>query len=282
MKFDKKNLILILPSSILSVILFIFSYTYLQELPILFSSIVIVAILIVIVPLAFLYYNTYRKRREMEDVFPIFLRDFVESIRGGMTVPQAFRSVSLNEYKALTPYVKKMNAQLDWGIPIDKVLLKFAAQTKSKLITRIVSSVIESHRFGGNLADTFEALTNTSVEVDKLRAERRLYLHSQMLTGYIIFFVFLAVLIGLDKFLVPSIANVGPSGLAGIGGPALPPTELSTAFKEIFRNLILIQGLFAGLTVGKMAEGSVLAGLKHSFFMMFAGIVIFTIGSALA
>jgi len=35
--------------------------------------------------------------------------------------------------------------------------------------------------------------------------------------------------------------------------------------------LIIIQGIFSGLAVGKLGEGSLMAGLKHSFFMSFIG-----------
>jgi len=45
----------------------------------------------------------------------------------------------------------------------------------------------------------------------------------------------------------------------------------------MFRNLIIIQGSFAGLIVGKMSEGAVIAGVKHSLFMVFIGTIIFTL-----
>lgn len=282
LKFDfKKNFLVIVPPLLVGSIILVFSFFYLQGLPILFSSITVISIMIMVLPFIFTYYEKYRKIKEIEEMFPVFLRDFVESVRGGMTIPQAFKSVSGNDYKSLTYFVKKMYAQLDWGIPVEKVLTKFAKESQSKLVSRIISSVIESHRFGGNLSDTFEALSNTSIEVDRLRAERRLYLHSQMLTGYIIFFVFLAVLIGLDRFLVPSLANVSPAGLTLEGQATISQSALILEFKTIFRNLILVQGLFAGLAVGKMAEGAMISGLKHSFFMMAAGVIIFTGGSLL-
>jgi flagellar protein FlaJ len=248
------------------------NFLLLRDSPTLFSSINIIAMFIFAFPLIMVKYSEYNKKKNLEEMFPIFLRDFVESIRGGMTVPNALKSVTRNDYKSLNPYIKKMSAQLDWGISVEKALMNFAHESKSKLITRIISSVKESHRFGGNLADTLEALSNTAVEVERLRAERKLYLHSQMITGYIVFFVFLAVMIGLEKFLVPSLTEIS----TGVG-EIERPENFGIEFHEIFRNLILIQGLFAGLSTGKMSEGSIVAGLKHSIFMMFIGFLIFTL-----
>jgi len=265
-----KMLKMIILGAILSSIIFAINFLLLREDPTLFSSINMMALLTFASPVIVVKYVEYKRKKEIENMFTIFLRDFVGCVRGGMTIPQAFRSVSENDYKALTPYVKKMYAQMDWGIPVEKVLLKFSKESKSKLVGRIVSSVIESHRFGGNLADSFEALSKTSLEVERLRAERSLFLHSQMITGYIIFFVFLAVIIGLGRFLIPSLAEVPVIGMEEEATEAM-----ALQYKDIFRNLVLIQGLFAGLAVGKMAEGAIVAGLKHSLFMMFVGLIAF-------
>jgi flagellar protein FlaJ len=254
------------------------NYWLFKEAGQIFFTINTIALFIFMFPIVMLRYSTYKNRKEIEELFPVFLRDFVESTRGGMTIPVALKSVSRNDYKALTPHVKKMAVQLDWGVPVERVLVLFSNKVDSKIISRIVSSVRESHRFGGNLADTLEALSNTAVEVERLREERRLYLHSQMITGYIIFFVFLAVIIALQMFLVPALSSTPTSML---GGEAIATGGVSEAsaeeFQNIFRNLIIVQGFFAGLAVGKMAEGAIAAGLKHSMFMMFIGSLVFAL-----
>jgi flagellar protein FlaJ len=43
--------------------------------------------------------------------------------------------------------------------------------------------------------------------------------------------------------------------------------------QRIFFHLSLIQGFFGGLVAGKMGEGSISAGLKHSLVMMLLGFV---------
>jgi flagellar protein FlaJ len=272
---ERNFLILIILGSTLAALLILFNFMLFIEVPELFSTINFLSIFIFSFPIVIYKYIEYKKKKELEEMFPVFLRDFVENVRGGMTVPQAFKFVSENDYGPLSVYVKKISAQLDWGIPLEKVLLKFSKEAKSKIISRIISSVVESHRFGGNLADTFEALSATAIEVERLRAERRLYLHSQMMTGYIVFFVFLGVIIGLEKFLVPTLSQVGVAGMPGV--EARDPERLAMEYKEIFRNLIVLQGLFAGLAVGKMAEGAIVAGWKHSLIMALVGFVIFTL-----
>mgnify|MGYP001618598388 CR=1 FL=1 len=270
---------LVIGTVIIYAIFALFTYLYLARATGYAITMYLIGAVVIAMPLIVIKYFETRRMKNMEKNFPVFLQDFVESIRGGMTLPQAFKTISVNQYGMLTPLAKKMSAQLDWGIPVETVLLNFSKDTKSKLISRIVSTVMESHKFGGKLVETFEALTGTAIEIERLRSERRLFLNSQIITGYIIFFVFLAVIIGLEKYLVPSLGQVSAQSLTQVsaGGAAISQVNLQKEYSEIFRNLILMQGLFAGLTVGKMSEGAVVAGVKHSVFMMVTGMLVFLI-----
>jgi len=51
-------------------------------------------------------------------------------------------------------------------------------------------------------------------------------------------------------------------------------TSSPADLKRIFLHLTLVQGFFSGLVAGKMGEGSVSAGLKHSLVMMLLGYVV--------
>jgi len=268
---DRKTIIMVIIGAAIVVSFSLFNYFYLSKHFAFSASLYFGIVVLVVIPIFLIKYTEQKKVKELEEMFPVFLRDFVEAVRCGMAIPQAFKSISNNDYRTLTPYVKKITAQLDWGISVEKVLTKFSKETKSRLIGRIVSSVIEAHRFGGNLADTFEALSRTALEVEKLRAERKLYMNSQMITGYIILFVFLGVMIALGKFLVPTLGQVS---LPGSGTPQTA-TNIAQQYKEMFMTLILIQGFFAGLIVGKMAEGAMISGIRHSFIMMFIGGLVF-------
>jgi flagellar protein FlaJ len=253
----------------------ILAYFLFRDVEGLFSSILILAAVMFIVPIALMKYYDVWKIKTLEDYYPQFMRDLVEAIRAGMTLPQALKSISANDYGHLSPYVKKLNAQLDWGIPFDKALLNFSKITHSKLIGRITSTIIESHRFGGNITDIFESISSTAVEIERLREERKLYINSQIMTGYIIFFVFLLVIIGLQKFLVPTLSEVS------VGEITTQSEEIGPQYSEMFRNLIIIQGLFAGLVIGKMAEASVVAGIKHSLVLLIVGVLIYTLSGFL-
>src|SRR3989344_9346159 len=109
----------------------LFNYLYLAKITGYATTMYLIGAIIIAMPLVAIKYFENRRVKEMEGNFPVFLQDFVETIRGGMTLPQAFKAISVNQYGPLTPLVKKMSAQLDWGIPVDTVLLNFSKETKS-------------------------------------------------------------------------------------------------------------------------------------------------------
>ena len=89
-------------------------------------------------------------------------------------------------------------------------------------------------------------------------------------------FVFIAILVILQTFLIPALSP--PAGLTG-GIVTSPTAGLQEVYNSSFVNFIVVQGFFAGLVTGKMAEGSIVAGFKHSILLIVVGYTIFSVSS---
>ncbi len=268
---SRKREYFVLGSLVIGVSIISVNFFFFQELVQIFTVLNLVGASLVLGPATLIKYREYTGTKEIESRFPDFLNDVVGGVEAGMTLPQAIESASKNDYGALSPYVRKMSGQIDWGIPFDQVLRTLAKDTGSRVLKRTVSTIIETHRSGGNIADVLKSVGESIREIEKIREERKSHVYSQILTGYVIYFVFLAVIIGLQKFLMPSLVFGGATEF-GIGAG-----EEELAYKDVFQNLIIIQGFFSGLAIGKMSEGSVLAGLKHLIVFVAIGFTAFTI-----
>lgn len=218
----------------------------------------VAAVIVLGIPLMMRYSN-YSKIRVLEEIFPNFLRDVTENIRTGMTLPQAIKACTSNDYGILTPYIRDMSIKISFGIPFEKVLVDFSDKANSVIIKRNIHTIIETHRSGGALDTVLESVVQSFIELDKIKKERSSRVYSQMINGYLIYVVFLGVMIGLSTFLVPA--------FRWIEGAA----EMKAVFSEIFLNLVVIQGFFAGLAIGKMAEGTIIAGMKHAMILVVIG-----------
>ncbi len=229
------------------------------------------------------------RQREIEEKFLEFVRSITSNVKAGTPIPKATIESSESNYGALNPYIKKLRHQLEWGIPFREALIRFSKNTRNKVITRSVTIIIEAEQSGGNIQDVLEGVTSSVVQIKKIRDERRANSFSQIIQGYLVFFIFIAIMIVLQIFLLPQLADVSGDVFSGVtytGGVTNADLDSDTLpvsinFENIFIFLILIQGLFAGLMVGKFSEGSIKYGVRHSFILMLVGYLAFTLATGL-
>jgi archaeal flagellar protein FlaJ len=218
------------------------------------------AIIILGVPLAYRY-SDYNVRKNLESIFPIYLKDIAANISAGMTLPQAMRATHTNNYGQLTPYVRELSAKISWGVPFEKAMHEFASKTRSKSLSRTVSTIIETHRSGGQIDSILVTIAQSLHDLEKIKKERSSSVYGQMINGYLIYLVFLGVMVGMSVVLIPAFKLDDASS----------STVSQEMFTDMFRWLTLIQGFFAGLSIGKMAEGTLIAGFKHAMVLCIIG-----------
>ncbi len=231
--------------------------------------------IIAIVPPVLVFYKRYKENKEVETQFTIFMYDFTEAIDSGMTLPMALRFCGGKDYGILSNHINAIASQVSWGVPFREALRLFSNKVGSLPVRRAITTIIETYKVGGKISDTLKAVGESLLEINKIKAERSVSVQSQILTSYLIFFVFIFILVILQSFLIPALTPqtaVGMPTMSGTSAPEMFPPEL-------FINFIIIQGFFAGLATGKMAEGSVIAGVKHSIVLIVIGYSIFSIAA---
>jgi flagellar protein FlaJ len=232
--------------------------------------------MIAIVPPVLVFYTRYRENKEVESQFIIFITDFTETIQSGMTLSMALTQCNRKDYGVLTPHIKGITAQVDWGIPFREALRMFSGKIDSLPVKRAITTIIETYKVGGKLSDTLKAVGESLMEINKIKAERSVSVQSEILTSYLIYFIFIFILVILQSFLIPALQPKGEiPGMATAGGVAVPQMFPP----ELFLNFIVIQGFFAGLATGKMSEGSIVAGVKHCIVLITVGYSIFSLTS---
>jgi flagellar protein FlaJ len=223
------------------------------------------------------FYMRYKTRKDIEEQFVSFIMDLTDSIDSGMALPMALEHCSKRDYLSLSKHIDHLVAQVNWGIPFRKALYTFAENTRSVPVKRAVSTIIETYRVGGKISDTLNSVAKSITTINKINSERRASVYSQVVTSYMIFFIFIFIMVVIQVFILPSLSPESISDVALTDATPLTSEEYS----QIFTAFIMIQGFFAGLATGKMAEGSISAGLKHSLILVFMGYVIFTFATQL-
>lgn len=232
-----------------------------------------IGVIIGISPFVFSVIKEGRDNAEKEEMFLEFARNLVESVKTGTPISKSIVNVRDRSYGVLSDHVKKLANQISMGIPLSKALDIFSNDVNNKTISRAVTLIGQAEKAGGDIGEILEQVAGAVSMTDRLKKERKAAISTLVVQGYIIFVVFMIIILVMQFKILPmvsGIANIG--GVGNIGGVTVNAGtgDFDTAaIASSFLYLLLIQGFFSGLTIGKLSEGSVKLGLKHSFALMF-------------
>ena len=270
----------------ISLIIVILNFIFIFKNKPLFYFILGISFIIAGIPFfLFLIFET-NKMMEKEFMFLEFSRGLVESVRAGTPISKSVLNIRTKDYGALNPHVQKLANQISLGIPLQTAFETFSKDIKSEVVTRAITIMSESEKAGGNIEDVLDSVVKSVSQIENLKKERRAVIYTFVVQGYIIFLIFMVIILVMEFKILPIASGLGEginSGIGenigagfgsalGAGGKIASPKELSRPFFWF----LIIQGFFTGLVIGKMSEGKILIGLKHSFVLMVLAILVNT------
>ncbi len=236
-----------------------------------------VGVIIAALPFVIMMIKETQMEAEREEMFLEFSRNLVESVKTGTPIIQSIMNISRKNYGALDKHVKKLGNQIALGIPLVQALNNFSKDVNNQTISRALTLIGQAERAGGDIGEILEAVAGAVNMTDKLKKERKASVSTLIIQGYIIFLVFILIILVMQFQIMPMIqgiadVDIGIGGAGGGGGGTISQEELSSSFLY----LMLAQGLFSGLAIGKLSEDSIKAGIKHSFALMLLSFFIST------
>jgi len=219
-----------------------------------------------------------QENTEKEEMFLEFARDLVEGVKTGTPISKSIMNVSSKPYGALSKHVRKLANQIALGIPFGYALQVFSEDVNNKVVSRALTLIGQAERAGGDIGEILESVAEAVNTSDKLKKERKAVISTLIVQGYIIFFVFIVIMLVMQFKILPMVQGIAVVDVAGIGFTGtggVSPEEVSSSFLY----LLLVQGFFSGLAIGKLSERSAKAGLKHSFVLMIVSFSIYTISN---
>lgn len=221
-----------------------------------------------------------RHIREIEMRLPDFLRDVAEAGRFGMTLADAIVVASSGRYGRLTPEIKKMAAQIEWGVPASEAIRLFSERVKTPLVTRMSSIIMKANDAGGNVADVLSMVSHDAKETILTQEERSVAMQTYVMVVYIAFFVFIATILILQGQFLPKMEEAGSTvnqkakdmGLGSIPGVSIH-TEVISEISFIFLLSVVVHAIGDGILAGVIQKGSIPIGMRHSFIMLLVGFI---------
>lgn len=224
-----------------------------------------------------------KKESETSEMFLEFSRNLSESVATGTPISKSIINLKKKDFGPLTKNVQKLANQIELGIPVNSALRNFAFDVDNTVISRAVALIIEAERAGGEINYILDSVAKSIAEVEKLKKERKAAIYSLVMQGYIIFFIFIGIMLIMQFKIIPLVGEskfVDLSRMSDFASQAaqaknvkeLPKIQIANQFLY----LLVTQGFFAGLAIGKLTEGSIRSGIKHSFILAVLAFLIST------
>ncbi|MGB9635898.1 MAG: type II secretion system F family protein [Thermoplasmata archaeon] len=239
----------------------------------------VLGIAILIGPYGFYKNMELSRIRSIEERLPDFLRDVSEAGRFGMTLAEAIVVASTGRYGKLTPEIRKMAAQIEWGVPAAEALRLFAQRVNTPAVNRCVAIITKANDAGGNVADVLSMVAHDTKEVQLMDAQKRISMTTYLTVIYIAFFVFIVTIMILNATFLPQMAKAGKSveegaqALGGAGGASATKIEYKLIPEIMFVMFVsvIIHAIGDGILAGVIITGKIATGLQHSFVMTLVG-----------
>ena len=193
-----------------------------------------------------------RWRGSIDDALPTFLSDITSNVKTGFSLTRSLEMAAENDYGPLSKELRRMKAQLSWGVPFEDVVRSELNRLDSRIARRTFGVLLEANRAGGKIEDMLEAIQRHTMDLHQIEREVRNALRPFMMTTYIAVFIFLGIAIVLiDTFFAGLIAS--QSQASGVGGgvafAGLQGISLGTV-KSAFFQIGLVEAVIGGLGAG--------------------------------
>ena len=281
---DRNILILLGISCSFSILLFLLGFLSFIGVNIFYSEMIggmdfiVFGLLSAIGPIGFYNHLKAKKKRDIEEQLPDFLREISSSTLSGMTVFDAIKSASVGDHGRLTPELQKMASQLSWGISVKEALENFAKRINTDSIKRIVVTINKALEIGGNTSAVFEAAAKEIDQTKLIEQQRRTEMSMYSVVIFISFFVFLAVILIINNTIFKEFFELqGKMAGTQIGGMKIAESVDQVLLKNTFFLFVLVQSIGGGLLGGFMMDGKLSSGVRFGFILILVSFFIFKV-----
>lgn len=249
------------------------------ETPLDWIDFVVFGLMAICGPYGFYTSMRYKRMKEIETRLPDFLRDVAEGGRFGMTLAESIVVASKGRYGPLTPEIRKMAAQIDWGVPVAEAIRLFMERVNTPLVNRMMTIILKANDAGGNVADVLNMVAHDARESILNQNERAVSMSTYMVVIYIAFAVFIATIFILNTTFLPRMEEAGRAvaeGAESAGITNMPATiqaDIIPKVQFIFIAAVVIHAFGDGMLAGVLQDGRIANGLRHSFIMLLIGFI---------
>ena len=259
-----------LASQIISVLIFIISFFSILSivLALAFSFDILISIMIAVsIPLVsfilFVFIKSERRRDEVENSIPDFLRQLASMLRVGMSLENALVDLSEHGSGPLYDELRRVVIEIRMGKGFDDSFNNMARRLDSKDLERSFKIILNAHKSGGGLADVIGDVSDDLRAMLVLKRERK---SSVMMS---IMFLVLASVVAAPFAL----------GMVGVYSDFMMALDKSSSICQVAplasEIYLIIHSILAGFLIALIMYGDARKGVKFSIPITVSAFLVF-------
>lgn len=215
-------------------------------------------------PAAIVHSRLSRKKTSMEQGINSFLRDLTEVRKTGLSPEKCIESLAHRDYGEFSPELKKISAEISWGVPVKKVIMDFLKRTRSWMTQIVMFLLVETIDVGGGTIAMIESLARFNNLTQEVEKEKKMTVRPYIMMPY-----FAAILLVATTTMMISFT----AGTLNVGAPGQTTQRDLTPMITMFVTSAIFHSYLIGIVAGKISEESVAAGFKHASLLVIIAIL---------
>jgi len=249
--------------SVIGILLFLFLYVF-GSFGI-FSTMQValaIALFVATAPAAIVHNRLSTKKANTEQGINSFLRDLTEVRKTGLSPEKCIESLSHREYGVFSKELRKISAEISWGISLRKVLMDFISRTRSWMTQIVMFLLVETVDVGGGTIAMIESLARFNNSTQEVEKEKKSATRPYIMMPY-----FSALLLVATTSMMLGFTT-GTFGAA----ETAPATNINW-IRSIFTTSCIFHSCLIGIVAGKISEESIASGFKHAAILVIISVV---------
>jgi len=229
------------------------------------------AIFIALFTSGFIIWRNERKLTGIELGLIDYLSDLAEASKYSPNIARCVMEIPRGNYGEFNEYVEEMREQIGWGASLEEALENLKGKINSQFVSRVISTVIELNRTGGNVSEVLAYIARNSREAYLLNSEKYSQLSSYAVVVFVSFAVFLLAVAIIDIQFFPTMmraAGSAPSYAGYLNTSAIPTVKIA------FTGMTFVNGIGGGIMAGILRDGKLGRGLIYASILSAVGYIV--------
>jgi flagellar protein FlaJ len=239
-----------------------------------FDLVLVISLVVGLAPYAADSTLLERGRRKAETDFADFLFEMSELVRGGIDPIKAVNTLAEGSLGSITKQVRVASKQMQIGYTFEQAMRNLAVTLKSSLIARYVDLVIQASYSGGGVSNLIQRASADMATFINIEREKKAGLSQYTLILYVGQIVLIALCAILVVQFLPELSQISLLGSSSFTGSLLAGADIgSVPLERDLFYLLIVNGVLGGLVIGKISEGKIKHGVKHSLILVLIAFV---------